>query len=508
MSMKKEKRERSDERFRLFQYEVLFVFAMLIIVVTAFLDYVILDRTGKAMQEKVSDLIAANSRQIELNINSYLERMETTPTLLFSDEAFYLYDATDENIDEYDKVKNEDTIKNRIVDIGLMDNYTDFGIVYSDDHKVGWISHGTQDLFNDGGFYDTFSEYITNPKKNDGWCFGVNGNYDRMYYIKRLNPHAILVSSIYTRELNSVFVYPEQLEEMTIRLVDGENIVMYSSDDAEIGKKLPDDILNSIKGEFFDVGNSSSIVTHDYLINTNVCFNGWRVVCSVPTDIILKENEELKSFTLKVSGVLAFLFVLIGLIIIINISKPVDGMVSLLQDKAEIDRLSGVMNKAAFQENVENELKKEPADDLAVFVMLDMDNFKQINDKLGHSYGDQVIIRMGKLLRKLYNDQTIIGRLGGDEFALYTGCKGISMEVIKAAAIDGMIQVVKAFEEEFKQEREQCELSVSAGVYIKEVAETDFMDLYEKSDSALYKSKHKGKACYTFYGEEVDIDEK
>ena len=166
------------------------------------------------------------------------------------------------------------------------------------------------------------------------------------------------------------------------------------------------------------------------------------------------------------------------------------------------------MNKAAFQENVENELKKEPADDLAVFVMLDMDNFKQINDKLGHSYGDQVIIRMGKLLRKLYNDQTIIGRLGGDEFALYTGCKGISMEVIKAAAIDGMIQVVKAFEEEFKQEREQCELSVSAGVYIKEVAETDFMDLYEKSDSALYKSKHKGKACYTFYGEEVDIDEK
>ena len=120
MSMKKEKRERSDERFRLFQYEVLFVFAMLIIVVTAFLDYVILDRTGKAMQEKVSDLIAANSRQIELNINSYLERMETTPTLLFSDEAFYLYDATDENIDEYDKVKNEDTIKNRIVDIGLI----------------------------------------------------------------------------------------------------------------------------------------------------------------------------------------------------------------------------------------------------------------------------------------------------------------------------------------------------------------------------------------------------
>lgn len=508
MSDKNRKRERSDERFRLFQYEVLFVFAMLIIIVTAFLDYIILDRTGQAMQEKVSDLIAANSRQLELNINSYLERMETTPTLLFSDEVYYLYDETDEKIEDYDKVKNEETIKNRIVDIGLMDNYSDFGIVFADDHKVGWVSHGTQDLFKDGGIYDTFSSYITNPKKNDGWCFGVNGNSDRMYYIKRLNPNAILISSIYTRELASVFVYPEQLDEMTIRLVDEENTIMYSSDDSEIGEKLPDDILKNIEEEFFDAGNSSSIVTRDYLINTNVCFNGWRVVCSVPTDIILKENQELKSFTLRISGALAMMFVLVGLIIITKLSKPMDGMVSSLQDKAEIDRLSGVMNKATFQESVENELKKEPADDLVVFVMMDMDNFKQINDRLGHSYGDQVIIRMGKLLRKLYNNQTIIGRLGGDEFALYTGCKDVPMEDIKAAAIERMEQVIEAFTEEFEYEREQCELSISAGVYIKEVSGTDFKDLYERADSALYISKNNGKSCYTFYGEEAEDDEK
>ena len=508
MSDKNRKRERSDERFRLFQYEVLFVFAMLIIIVTAFLDYIILDRTGQAMQEKVSDLIAANSRQLELNINSYLERMETTPTLLFSDEVYYLYDETDEKIEDYDKVKNEETIKNRIVDIGLMDNYSDFGIVFADDHKVGWVSHGTQDLFKDGGIYDTFSSYITNPKKNDGWCFGVNGNFDRMYYIKRLNPNAILISSIYTRELASVFVYPEQLDEMTIRLVDEENTIMYSSDDSEIGEKLPDDILKNIEEEFFDAGNSSSIVTRDYLINTNVCFNGWRVVCSVPTDIILKENQELKSFTLRISGALAMMFVLVGLIIITKLSKPMDGMVSSLQDKAEIDRLSGVMNKATFQESVENELKKEPADDLVVFVMMDMDNFKQINDRLGHSYGDQVIIRMGKLLRKLYNNQTIIGRLGGDEFALYTGCKDVPMEDIKAAAIERMEQVIEAFTEEFEYEREQCELSISAGVYIKEVSGTDFKDLYERADSALYISKNNGKSCYTFYGEEAEDDEK
>ena len=507
MADKRRRFERSDKRFRLFQYEILIVFAILIVVVTVFIDFAILKRTGRAMKEKVSDLIAANSRQLELNINSYLERMETVPTLLFSDETYYMYDETDARIEEYDKVKNEETIRNRIVDIGLMDNYVDFGIVYSDDHKVGWISHGTQDLFvNDESMYDAFSAYIVNSKKEDGWCYGINDNSDRIYYIKRLNPNAILVSSIYTIELSSVFVYPEQLDEMTVRLINEDNEIIFSSDPSEIGNILPDDIYNSIKDGMAEGNMSSGIITDDYLINTNSCYNGWRVVCSVPTKIILEENESLKSFTIGVSSIMALLFLLVGQLVIMRIAKPMDGMVSSLQNKAEIDRLSGVMNKVAFQEMVESELKKETPDEFGVFIMIDMDNFKQINDRLGHMYGDQVIIRMGKLLRKLHNNQTIIGRIGGDEFALYTGCNDISKEEIESVVTEEMEQVMSAFAEEYEYEREQCDLSVSAGVYIKETKYSDFEDLYKKADKALYTSKKNGKACYTFFGKE-DKDE-
>ena len=433
--------------------------------------------------------------------------METVPTLLFSDETYYLYDETDERMDEYDKVKNEETISNRIVDIGLMENYVDFGIVYSDDHKLGWISHGTQDLFvNDESMYDAFSSYIVNTKKEDGWCYGINDNADRIYYIKRLNPNAILVSSIYTRELSSVFVYPEQLDEMTVRLVDENNEIIFSSDASEIGNNLPDDIVNNIKDEASGSNMRKSIIADKYLINTNSCYNGWTVVCSVPTDIILKENDSLKSFTIAVSSIMALLFLLVGQLVIMRISKPVDGMVSSLQNKAEIDRLSGVMNKTAFQETVESELQKESSAEFGVFVMIDMDNFKQINDRLGHMYGDQVIIRMGKLLRKLHNKKTIIGRIGGDEFALYTGCDEISEEEIKSVVSERMEQVMEAFAEEYEYEREKCDLSVSAGVYIVKAVDAEFEDMYKKADSALYTSKKNGKACYTFFGKE-DEDE-
>ena len=108
MAEKSKKTERSGDRFKAFTIKVLVLFAAVILLVTAILDFVVLELSGRAMQTNVSNLIAANSRQIELNINSYLERTETISTLLFSDESYYLYDATDPELSDYDKIKREE----------------------------------------------------------------------------------------------------------------------------------------------------------------------------------------------------------------------------------------------------------------------------------------------------------------------------------------------------------------------------------------------------------------
>ena len=485
MAGRNRKKERSHDRFKTFMIEILVVFFVVILVVTAILDFVVLDLSGRAMQSNASNLIAANSRQIQLNINSYLERTETISTLLFSDEAYYRYDATDASLQEYDKIKSEEAITNRIVDIGIMENYADFGIIFSNDHKVGWISHGTEDLFPDGGFYEAFSGHITNPRKKDGWCFGISGCTDRIYYVKRLNPNAILISSIYTRELSSVFVYPEQLENMTIRLIDQDEVILFSSDHAEIGEKLPEEIRGGLTGK-----------NKDYIINTNTCSNNWRVVCSIPTDSILKENNRLRTLTLLVSAALAALILLIGLFLITRLSKPMDGMVNSLEERAEIDRLSGVMNKGTFQEQTEERLSKPSGNRTHVFVMLDVDNFKQVNDMLGHAYGDQVIIRVGQLLRKLYDSETIIGRLGGDEFALYTECIDVDRKEVIRAVREQMDQVMEAFKKEFERESRECGISLSSGVHVTDL-DIDFKTLYEAADAALYTSKQTGKDRFT-----------
>ena len=486
MSDRQQKVSRSGDRFKAFMIKVLVFFAAVILLVTATLDFVVLELSGRAMQTTVSKLIAANSRQIQLNINSYLERTETISTLLFSDESYYLYDETDPALSDYDKIKKEEVINARIVDIGLMENYSDFVIVYSDDHKVGWVSNGIQDLFPEGGVYDTFASYITNSRKKDGWCFGVNGSTDRIYYIKRLNPNAILVSSIYTRELSSVFVYPEQLEDMTIRLVGQEDRILFSSEHSEIGEKLPENIAK-------DIGRTDS----EYIINSNICSNGWRVICSIPTESILRENHRLRVIILLISLGMAALILLVGLLLITRMSKPVDGMVSSLQEKADIDRLSGVMNKGAFEEMTAERLSRNIENCTCVFVMLDVDNFKQINDKLGHAYGDQVIIRVGQLLRRLHDQQAFIGRMGGDEFAVYTECVDVDPKEVIHSVESQLSAVLEAFQEEFKTERESCDISLSAGAYVVTGSGLSFEAMYKAADAALYTSKNKGKSRFT-----------
>ena len=493
----------TGKKLRNFQMEMLLVFAVIIAGVTIVVDLVVVDRSKTALQNKVSELVAINSRQIELNIDAFLDRMETTPTLLYSDEIYYKYDATDEKISEYNKVKTEEAITDRIVDIGLMNNYNDFGIIYADNHKVGWVSQGTQNLFEGSNLYDSFSEYITDSQQGS-WLFGINGSNDRFYYIKRLNPNAILVSSVYTNELSSVFIYPKQIDGMDIRLVDENNTVIYSSRQEESGTMIPEEIAAALTGSAIAPGDSSMVIGSEYLINTNVCTNGWRVICTVPTSIIIKEAEDLKSFTMRISALMALIFVLAGLLLIRRVSLPMDDLVMTLQYKAEVDRLSGTMNKATFQETVEKRLIHGAPGTSRAFVMIDMDNFKLINDKNGHSYGDQVIIRFGKLLRSLYDNETLIGRLGGDEFAIYiesTDNQASDTVNFRQTVTAGLDKIMASFKEEFKEEQTDCNISVSMGVYLNNDTSPSFKTLYDKADKALYQSKASGKNRYTIYEE-------
>ncbi len=490
--MKKENRRVNIAHLRI---RVLFFYILIMFIIVNVLTSIIVSSAGSIMSQEVSSLIAANSRQIELNINNYLQNIESTATLMFSDEAYYKYTPDAEGLDEYRRIKAEEKIAERIVDLGLMQNFTDFSIVYDTGNRVGWTSNRTAGLFDSKTLYRELGKCITNARTLDGWTYGLGGTTDRIYYVKRLNPKAILMASFYSRELSSVFEYPEELTGMTISLVNEDDTVLYSSDPDTISGKLNPTVAAILAGS----------ESNEYIANANVCENGWRVVCQIPTSVILSEVNMLRFNSFIIASILFALSMLIGILIINVFMHPVDKAVADLQDEAELDALSGLYNKNSFRSSVVKFLTDNGENESQIFIMIDMDNFKSINDSLGHIYGDKVITRMGGLLNSNFRGEYTIGRLGGDEFAMYASSGDLNREKAIARINSDMDKLFTAFDSEFAIERNQLNVSLSVGIAVIN-KERRFDNLYSAADDALYESKRGGKNRFTISGTEEVAD--
>lgn len=484
-------RDGAKADFHRMQFRILFVYIAIVFIMVTGLTAMILTISNQILSSKISVLIGANSRQLEMNINNYLETVETTSALIFSDEEYYKYDPSNTNLDEYGQIKREESIAYRLVDLDLMENFCDFSILYSTGKRIGLTSTGTSALYGSEELYSQLASYVVDDKQQDVWISGFSGLIDRMYYVKRLNPNAILVTSFYVRELSSAFNYPEQLEGMEICLVDDDNNILYSSNTDLVGQKHSQEIIDVVEGR-------TSKEASNYFVNVNTCENGWRVICSVSKQIIFKDVLKLRNYAIAVSFLFAIIFMLGGMFIINKLTRPMDKSVSNLEEEATTDRLSGLYNKLAFQDVVQKKLGSIVYGTPQVFVMCDMDNFKLINDTLGHAYGDDVIARMGHMLQNSFGDRFTIGRLGGDEFAMYISSESENEEETQVLVKKDMDILFKDFDTEFAEEKKQIPISLSVGITVQS-DERRFNNLYTNADAALYKSKHGGKNQYTFY---------
>lgn len=490
----KNTQEYTKQRFQRFQLNMIVCYIALLAAVVGIISFLTLNRSKQNMQDEGMKMMIANSQQLEININNYFEKVERNATLLYANDDYYLYDATDESIDDYDRIQYENAITDRIVDLGLMENYADFGIIYANNRTVGWISNATKAMYKDDGLYAGFSYYIPANRTKDAWVFGADGNQDRMYYLKQLNPNAFLIASFYSHELDNVFELPDELQNMTIRLINDENIILFSSNREENGTNL-DNTIATIANQNVRVSG----YTDTLLVNSNTCENGWRLVCTIPTADLMSEITSLQKFIFTVTVVILALSMAVALFMLKKLSKPMDGLVDTLSEQATIDQLSGTLNKNAFMEEVENRLKKSNENTTHTFCMFDADNFKKVNDTLGHAYGDDVIHRFGALLNRFFSSTVIVGRLGGDEFAIY---KKTDKDIVSTTrrTLSRIDYIYSEYREEFEKEVESCDLGLSCGIRIVQ-GNIDFEDLYNQADQALYQSKNSGKNRYTVYQE-------
>ena len=423
------------------------VVAIGVILLSIIISFVLLKSLRRTTEDKISYFISADAHQMELNVDNYFNNVQQVTALLFSDKGYYLYDATDTSLSEYQKIQSEELILSRIVDLGMMNNFCDFGIVYANDSTTGWISQTTGQMFKDSSIYSYFSSVIpADNLKQDAWIVNVLGNTERIYYVKRLNPNAVCVVSFYISELENVLAVPNELSDMSVRLVTGDDYVIYSTDAEETASSL-DPALVDIIGE--NVGITA--INDDYLITSNRLANGWKVVCSMPASAIMADQVAATKTLVVAVSLITVLVVLTMLLITTRLNYSVKGVVEDLDYQARNDLMT------------------------------------------------KVIKNMAELLRDVFEDEgALIGRVGGDEFSVYKSYNDISRDDAEKRIHDLTMKLYEQFNVKFKEENEKYGLTVSSGILVTGAGEYKFDDLYQKADVALYISKRNGKSKPTF----------
>ncbi|MGM8215851.1 GGDEF domain-containing protein [Bacillaceae bacterium W0354] len=188
---------------------------------------------------------------------------------------------------------------------------------------------------------------------------------------------------------------------------------------------------------------------------------------------------------------------IITLIIASIISLILSRLIARPMHLAFHDSLTGLRNRAAFDEFISAGLSNEKS--MSAFFMIDLDNFKLVNDHLGHDEGDYLLQKIAHCIRMAARKKDMTFRYGGDEFILVM--ENTTKEEIGQTA-DLLINTIKNVINS-KQNLVGLNVSASIGIALSPEHGDDLQVLYKKADIALYASKSKGKNQFQFYSDDL-----
>jgi diguanylate cyclase (GGDEF)-like protein len=163
------------------------------------------------------------------------------------------------------------------------------------------------------------------------------------------------------------------------------------------------------------------------------------------------------------------------------------------EHQATHDALTGLPNRLFFRRVVEEESKRNQSDQCYAILLLDLDRFKEINDTLGHAWGDRLLIEVASRMRQVVRSQDLLARLGGDEFALLLTrvtdpdlpvrtARRIAHALAKAVDMDDLVV--------------QADLSI--GIASSDSEHRDVEEILRRADVAMYHAKHHHLGIHVF----------
>ena len=170
----------------------------------------------------------------------------------------------------------------------------------------------------------------------------------------------------------------------------------------------------------------------------------------------------------------------------------------VLEYKAHHDALTGLPNRVLFHDRLNQAILSAKRDKLQLALLfIDLDYFKEVNDRLGHSIGDELLKEVALRVRDLLREKDTLSRLGGDEFTVIVEGVKSAEDVEKLAT-----KILDSFSESFIVQHHQISISCSIGISLYPNEKDSAYELINAADMAMYKAKGKGKNDFALYTEE------
>lgn len=168
-----------------------------------------------------------------------------------------------------------------------------------------------------------------------------------------------------------------------------------------------------------------------------------------------------------------------------------------LKEKAQKDSLTHIYNAATARKLAETYIEQEKNTSAALLI-IDLDNFKKINDHYGHMFGDAVLVQTAKIIKNLFRCEDVVGRIGGEEFiVLMKGTADLDIIQNRCNKLNESLQTM------FGDQVPDCKPSCSIGVALLPKHAKTYFGLFCCADHALYYAKAHGKRQYALYNDSM-----
>ena len=464
---------------------------LIAVLVAAFV--MMFSRMTESKNKNISELASFASSLLKERIVDYMNNTEKTCEIFFRSEYKDFY--PDESVMSKAEInKTQDDITGVLLSISINDYFADFGIAYENGSSAGIITDSTRDVF-DGDIYKGLCSFIPEGK-NDGWGTGYRGNYEKLYFVKRVNDHAVITISSYTKELERRIKDVTGFSEAETSVIDSDGVMICSAD-IEKTDKAGTQIENEPLAMITDIHNIT-VQNDDYYVATDDITDSWKSICIVSKEYFKKDTKNLYSTMLLIGTGAMLLSTVISLYITRRLS--VAALTQLYASGLDgVDRLTKLTNKFSTEDMIIDTLESSPMGSCYGLVLVDIDNLKDINDNLGRTAGDDTILQVSNLIRSVFGENAVIGRFGGDKFETLADVTDYDLFKCLSTLEHKCAELCESLNSSYADEERRYKIAVSVGAALYPLSSDTYEGLLANADDALRTSKQKGGSTFTVY---------